>query len=134
MDYENDPYFNDPAHKAANDVYSLYFIGWLIGFAALIIGAIIAERHRRKKEGFITSHFVFQKTMAWQCAVLLGVWAIALFVYMHQFPEGWWVMKLGLIVSMMVLLWWWLWRNFSGYRLLTKRVAISNPKTWGKPR
>lgn len=132
MNYEHDPYFKDPAYKAANDVYSLYFIGWLIGFATFIIGLVIAERHRRRHQGF-TSHFLFQRTMAWQGLVLLGLWVAALIGYTQAFPEGWWVLKLSLIASMIGLLWWWLRRNFAGYRLLSQRLAVVNPHTWGVP-
>lgn len=124
-------YDEDALYKAAHDIYSLYFIGWLIGALTFLIGAIWAARKKHKATGITQSHFCFQTTIAIR-AVVLFVVALALnIVWRYAFNEAW--SGTVMVLTIIVYIWWWLARNIAGYRILAQQKAIANPHSWGRP-
>lgn len=125
-------YDEDARYKAANDIYSLYFIGWLIGFLTFVIGAVWASIQARRAGGFIKSHFQFQKSIAIQ-GILILLAAALINAGWSWWLDGDWSMPV-MVVTIVVYIWWWLARCIAGYRILAQQQAIVEPKTWGKPR
>lgn len=123
----------DPAQwKAANDIYSLYFIGWMIGFLAFVIGALWAGRQARRATDFTRSHFQFQCHLALQGVVMLVAVVLANIAWDVCFQQAW--SMTFMVVSAVSAVIWWLSRCIAGYRILTRRRAIANPKSWRRPR
>lgn len=125
-------YTTNPSVKAANDIYSLYFIGWLLGFLAFIIGAVWAGVEMKRKRGFVRSHFQFQHNVAVQGTGVLSVCALLMFGWYTLYDDRW--LTLLTVLLSILFVWWWLWRCIAGYRILSAQKAIANPNTWGRPR
>ncbi|MBV7434727.1 hypothetical protein KRX19_06760 [Cardiobacteriaceae bacterium TAE3-ERU3] len=125
-------YDEDALYKAANDIYSLYFIGWLIGFLAFIIGAVWAGMKVRKASDITHSHFKFQRSVALQGILILLAVGLFNFAWIWYF-DGEWSTPV-MIVTIIAYIRWWLVRCIAGYRILAQQQAIANPNTWGKPR
>ena len=124
-------YDEDSLYKAANDIYSLYFIGWLIGFLTFIIGAVWAGMKARNVAGITHSHFQFQKSVALQGILILL--AVGLFnIGWSWLLDGAWSTPV-MVLTIVIYIWWWLARCIAGYRILSAQKAIANPTTWGKP-
>lgn len=122
----------DAQFKAANDIYSLYFIGWLLGFLAFIIGAVWAAWKVRQAQGLVASHFQFQQSVAIQGIVVLLV-AVAVNLLWYWLFAGH-LSTLVMVLTIAAYIWWWLARCIAAYRILNQQQAIADPKTWGKPR
>lgn len=128
----NNRYDEDARFKAANDIYSLYFIGWLIGFLAFVIGAVWANMQARKESDFIESHFQFQKHIAVQGILILLAVVLVNVAWDYLFHGNWSTPLM--VVTIIAYVWWWLARCIAGYRILAQQRAIAEPKTWAKPR
>lgn len=125
-----------PEDKATHDIYSLYFVGWIFGFLAFIIGFVWALYRRSvSKSAMYRSHHQFQSTVAWQGVVVLlvaiGVWWLAL-PYLSLLH--WWRAPLLVFVSIIFPIYWWFKRCIRGYRLLCRKQRIINPNTFWMPK
>ena len=125
-------YDEDALYKAANDIYSLYFIGWLIGFLAFIIGAVWAGVKARQATDITHSHFQFQRSVAVQGILIFLAVGLFNFAWIWYFNGNW--STPVMVATVIVYIRWWLVRCIAGYRILAQQQAIANPKTWSKPR
>lgn len=143
--YETADYFRQPLLKRAHDIYSLFFVGALIGWLTIPAGSVLALAALRcTKAAALASHFRFQAfSSLWMAAALaLG---IAAFFALRTFadalicpagqifqPPRW--STLFIIGYMLTLYALWIVRFWRGYRLLSRGAAIRNPFTPWLPR
>lgn len=116
---------NEKIIKTAHDIYSLFFIGWLIGGLTFVIGGIWANQMRKRflkdpnlYPEYLFSHFCYQVgSLLW---LAFGIWGVVLpiFIFTGKF--------LG-IVSTITLIIWSIKRFIKGYRALNRQEALQNP-------
>lgn len=127
----------NPYDKAAHDIYSLYFIGWIVGFLAFIIGFILALRQHSKRDvpALYQSHYTFQMSIALQGFLALEL-IVIVFVLVTPFLSllYWWRFVLLLLVAVILPIYWWLKRCIMGFKLLHHDRMIINPLTFGWPK
>lgn len=144
-EYEIADYFRQPLLKRAHDIYSLFFVGALIGWLTIPAGSVLAlAALRRAQDAPLASHFRFQAFSSLWMATALAL-GIAAFLVLRAFadsvicpldrifqPPRW--STLFIICYTLALYALWLARFWRGYKLLSRGVGIKNPFTPGLPR
>ena len=143
--YESADYFRQPLLKRAHDIYSLFFVGAMIGWLTIPLGSVLALLALpRAKDVSLASHFRFQACSSWWMAVLLaaGFWnfkGLRLFADLHFCPAGQIFMPprwstLFMVFYSIALYGLWMARFWRGYQLLSRGAGISHPFTPLLPR
>ena len=143
--YESADYFRQPLLKRAHDIYSLFFVGAMIGWLTIPLGSVLALLALPRAKGSpLASHFRFQACSSWWMAVLLaaGFWnfkGLRLFADLHFCPTGQIFMPprwstLFIVFYGIALYGLWIARFCCGYRLLSRGAGIRNPWTPWLPR
>lgn len=140
-------YYHDPLNKAANDIYSLFLIGAMIGWLTIPIGSVAAFFYYRRTDNICyRSHFKYQIAGSFWLMITFGLFAFALYFFLlspqaainiHHDPltnayraE----IYAGFVLWFVALYVLWFRRFWCGYRLLNAKKTINNPLTIWLPR
>lgn len=138
-------YFRHPLLKRAHDIYSLFFVGAMIGWLTIPLGSVLALLALPRAKGSpLASHFRFQACSALWMVVLLALGlclfkGLRLFADVHFCPAGQIFMPprwstLFIIFYSIALYGLWIIRFWRGYQLLSRGAGISHPFTPLLPR
>lgn len=127
----------DSSNKAAHDIYSLYFIGWICGYLAFVIAFVWAsiKVYSPAVAPLYKSHFRFQQSVAWQgLLVFLLSGLIWYFCYPLLNWQQWWHALVLVALTMLLPLYWCIKRCIMGFNLLKNNQAVGNPYTFLYPK
>ena len=124
-------YFRQPLLKRAHDIYSLFFVGAMIGWLTIPLGSVLALLALPRAKGSpLASHFRFQA-----CSTLWMVLLLALGLCpagQILMPPRW--STLFMVFYSIALYGLWMARFWRGYQLLSRGAGIRQPLTPWWPR